>query len=201
MVQVNEKKLEAVADFMTNLEVNGNYLCGQFLEFLDGSFNAPKCVDDEAFCMKDCPVASVKAFIKWIEESNSKLHVGLKMPTLEDYRFPISETEEDQMIDYAYDLRDYAESLEKYIDRIQSKNSENLEYVKEEIKEAFYLSEKATDLRNQFYKVWFSNCTPTGEEERQMISIINDQLLTLWKLNSVLSRLLSDLEDTKRGEW
>lgn len=117
------------------------------------------------------------------------------MPELEDYKFPISETEEDQMIDYAYDLRDYAESLKAYIAKIKNENTENLEHIKEEIKEAFYLSEKATDLRNQFYKVWFSNCTPTGKEERQMISIINDQLLTLWKLNSVLSRLLSDFEN------
>lgn len=131
---------------------------------------------------------------------------GLKMPELEDYKFPISETEEDQMIDYAYDLRDYAESLEKHIDKIKSKNTENLEYVKEEIKEAFYLSEKATDLRNQFHKIWFANFTPSAYESRQMISIINDQLQVLWTLNSILSRLLSDLESDfklikyKKGE-
>ena len=119
---------------------------------------------------------------------------GLKMPELEDYKFPISETEEDQMIDYAYDLRDYAESLENYIDRIKSKNTENLEYVKEEIKEAFYLSEKATDLRKQFHKIWFANFTPTDSERTQMINIMCDQLNVLWDLNSILSRLLSDLE-------
>lgn len=116
---------------------------------------------------------------------------GLKMPELADYKF---ETEEDVMIDYAYDLRDYAESLEKCIDKIKSKNTENLEYVKEEIKEAFYLSEKATDLRNQFYKVWFANFTPTDSESTQMINIMCDQLNVLCKLNSVLFRLLSDLE-------
>lgn len=116
---------------------------------------------------------------------------GLKMPELDDYKF---ETEEDKMIDYAYDLRDYAESLEKCIDKIKSKNTENLEYVKEEIKEAFYLSEKATDLRNQFYKVWFSNFNPTDSESTQMINIMCDQLNVLCKLNSILSRLLSDLE-------
>lgn len=120
---------------------------------------------------------------------------GLKMPELEDYKFPISETEEDWMIDYAYDLRDYAESLEKHIDKIKSKNTENLEYVKEEIKEAFYLSKKATELRNQFYKIWFANFTPTDSESTQMINIMCDQLNVLWKLNSILSRLLSDLEN------
>ena len=116
---------------------------------------------------------------------------GLKMPELSDYKF---ETEEDMMIDYAYDLRDYAESLEECIYKIKSKNTENLEYVKEEIKEAFYLSEKATELRNQFYKVWFANFTPTDSESTQMINIMCDQLNVLCKLNSVLSRLLSDLE-------
>lgn len=117
---------------------------------------------------------------------------GLKMPELADYKF---ETEEDKMIDYAYDLRDYAESLEKYIEKSKSKNAENLEFVKEEIKEAFRLSEKATDLRNQFYKVWFANFTPTDSERTQMINIMCDQLNVLWKLNSILSRLLSDLEN------
>lgn len=117
---------------------------------------------------------------------------GLKMPKLDDYKF---ETEEDKMIDYAYDLRDYAESLEKYIEKSKSKNAESLEYVKEEIKEAFYLSEKATDLRNQFYKLWFANFTQTDEERTQMVNIMCDQLNVLCKLNSVLSRLLSDLED------
>lgn len=117
---------------------------------------------------------------------------GLKMPELADYKF---ETEEDKMIDYAYDLRDYAESLEKYIEKSKSKNAENLEFVKEEIKEAFRLSEKATDLRNQFYKVWFANFTPTDSESTQMINIMCDQLNVLWKLNSILSRLLSDLEN------
>ena len=116
---------------------------------------------------------------------------GLKMPELADYKF---ETEEDMMIDYAYDLRDYAESLEECIYKIKSKNTENLEYVKEEIKEALYLSEKATELRNQFYKVWFANFTPTDSESTQMINIMCDQLNALCKLNSVLSRLLSDLE-------
>lgn len=117
---------------------------------------------------------------------------GFKMPELNDYKF---ETEADMMTDYAYDLRDYAERLEKHIDKIKSKNTENLEFVKEEIKEAFYLSEKATDLRNKFYKIWFANFTPTDSERTQMINIMCDQLNVLCDLNSILSRLLSDLEN------
>lgn len=117
---------------------------------------------------------------------------GFKMPELNDYKF---ETEEDMMTDYAYDLRDYAKSLENHIDKIKSKNTENIEFVKEEIQEAFYLSEKATDLRNKFYNIWFANFTPTNEEGTEMVNIMCDQLNVLWDLNGILSRLLSDLEN------
>lgn len=119
---------------------------------------------------------------------------GLKMPELDDYKNCNFKKEAERYEAYAYALKNYAESLEKHIDKIKSKNIENLEYVKEEVKEAFYLSEKATELRNQFHKIWFANFTPTDSENTQMINIMCDQLNVLWKLNSILSRLLSDLE-------
>lgn len=68
MELVDSKKLEAVANFLTDIEVNGDYLCMSFLEYLNGSCNTSKCADDEAFCMEDCPVKSAKAFIKWLKE-------------------------------------------------------------------------------------------------------------------------------------
>lgn len=72
MELVNSKKLFRVAQFMCDVEVDGNYLCGSFLEYLNGSFNAPKCADDEVFCNKDCPMKSIKAFIEWLKEEESK---------------------------------------------------------------------------------------------------------------------------------
>lgn len=120
---------------------------------------------------------------------------GSQMPSLDNYKNCDFETEAERYETYAYALKRYAESLEKYIEKSKSKNAENLEFVKEEIKEAFRLSEKASDLRNQFYKVWFANFTPTDSERTQMINIMCDQLNVLWKLNSILSRLLSDLEN------
>lgn len=120
---------------------------------------------------------------------------GLKMPELDDYKNCSFETEAECYEAYTYALKRYAEKLENYIDKTKSKNTENLEFVKEEIKEAFWLSEKATELRNQFHKIWFANFTPTDSESTQMINIMCDQLNVLWKLNSILSRLLSDLED------
>lgn len=120
---------------------------------------------------------------------------GLQMPSFDNYKNCIFETEAERYEAYAYALKRYAESLEKYTDKIKSKNTENLEFVKEEIKEAFWLSEKATESRNQFHKIWFANFTPTDSESTQMINIMCDQLNVLWKLNSILSMLLSDLED------
>ena len=118
-----------------------------------------------------------------------------QMPSLDNYKNCNFETEAERYEAYAYALKRYAESLEKNIDKIKSKNTENLEYVKEEIKEAFYLSEKATDLRNQFHNIWFANFTPIDSERTRMVNIMCDQLNVLWDLNSILSRLLSDLED------
>lgn len=70
MELVNSKKLFRVAQFMCDVEVDGNYLCGSFLECLNGSFNAPKCDDDESFCSEKCPMKSTKAFIEWLKEEN-----------------------------------------------------------------------------------------------------------------------------------
>jgi hypothetical protein len=68
MEYVNTKKLEAVANFLTNIEVNGDYLCGSLLECLNESFDVPKCTDDEAFCLENCPMKSITNFVKWIKE-------------------------------------------------------------------------------------------------------------------------------------
>lgn len=113
MELVSDEKLEAVADFLTNIEVDGNYLCGSFLEFLNGSCNAPKCADDEAFCMKDCPMKSKENFIKWIKKPDSKYDVSnLKRPQQEDF------IEWDRFGDgHVNDFR-YAKALEKYCNNL-----------------------------------------------------------------------------------
>lgn len=114
MELVSSQKLEAIAKFLTNIEVDGNYLCGSFLEYLDGSLNAPKCVDDEAFCKKDCPMKSKENFIKWIKKADSIYDVeGLKKPKKEDF--------------IGFDNRsgrvalsgDYVQALEKYCNDLE----------------------------------------------------------------------------------
>ncbi len=115
MELVDSKKLESVAKFLTGIEVDGNYLCGSFLEYLDGSFNAPKCVDDEALCMEDCPLKSTYAFIRWFKKPYKKLDVEcLKKPKKDG--------------SLCYDNRsggivygdDYITALEKYCNDLES---------------------------------------------------------------------------------
>lgn len=118
-----------------------------------------------------------------------------QIPSLDNYKNSDFETEAERYEAYAYALKRYAERLEKNIDKIKSKNTENLEFVKEEIKKAFYLSEKATELRNQFHKIWFANFTPTDSERTQMINIMCDQLNVLWDLSRILYELLLEFEN------
>lgn len=115
MELVSSQKLEAVADFLTNIEVDGNYLCGSFLEFLNGSCNAPKCADDEDFCMEDCPMKSKENFIKWIKKPDSIYDIeGLEKPKQEDF------IEWDRFGDgHVNDFR-YAKALEQYCNDLEN---------------------------------------------------------------------------------
>lgn len=114
MAIVNDAKLEAVANFLTDIEVNGDYLCRSFLEYLNGSCNTPKCQDDEAFCMEDCPVKSTKAFIEWIRKPDSKYDVeGLKKPKKEEF------TKYVNCSDALFDRDSYINALEEYCDNLE----------------------------------------------------------------------------------
>ena len=73
---------------------------------------------------------------------------GFKKPTMEDYRFPISENDEELMTNYAYGLLDYAEELERYIEKSEERKEKVLEFVENELDEAYILNKKATDLNN-----------------------------------------------------
>lgn len=115
MELVSSQKLEEVARFLTNIEVDGNYLCGSFLEYLDGSLNAPKCVDDEAFCMKDCPMKSKENFIKWIKKPDSIYDIeSLKKPKKE-YFIGIDIQKGALALD-----DDYIKALEKYCNDLEN---------------------------------------------------------------------------------
>lgn len=113
MELVDSRKLFKIAQFMTNIEVNGNYLCGSFLEFLDGELDAPKCVDDESLCMEDCPIKGIKAFIKWIKKPYSNLYRNLEKPKQEDF------IESDCSGDGHVNDFHYAKALERYCNSLE----------------------------------------------------------------------------------
>lgn len=112
---VNSNRLNKVAQFMCDVEVDGNYLCGSFLEFLNDSCNAPKCADDEAFCMEDCPMKSKENFIKWIKKPDSIYDIeNLEKLKQEDF------IEWDRFGDgHVNDFR-YAKALEKYCNALEN---------------------------------------------------------------------------------
>lgn len=112
---VNSDRLSKVAQFMCDVEVNGNYLCGSFLEFLNGSCNAPKCEDDESFCSEKCPMKSKENFIKWIKKPDSIYDIeNLEKPKQEDF------IEWDRFGDgHVNDFR-YAKALEQYCNDLEN---------------------------------------------------------------------------------
>lgn len=68
MAIVNDKKLEAVADFLTDIEVDGRFLCSYFNNSLKRNrVNVPCDIGD---CDGDCPFYSKNNFIKWFKEEN-----------------------------------------------------------------------------------------------------------------------------------
>lgn len=68
MVLVDDKKLEAVANFIGEMEVEGNCVCDDFNEALkENRIDAP-C--EFASCEGDCPFYSKENFLKWIREED-----------------------------------------------------------------------------------------------------------------------------------
>lgn len=77
----------------------------------------------------------------------------------------------------------------------KSKSIEVLEYLKKEIITAYDLSEKATDLNNKVFAIWFNNTTLTFDQKSKIISGSHDQLQALWSLNRLLNSLIMDFEN------
>ena len=110
---VDSKKLEMVANFIAELEVDGNCLCTYFNSSLNR--NRVKVPCDTGCCGGVCPFYSKENFIKWIKKPDSKYDVeALKKPKEEDF--------------IGYDPRkdtfalsdEYITALEKYCNDLES---------------------------------------------------------------------------------
>lgn len=119
MAIVNDAKLEALASFIVNNEVNGNCACclvlDQMPEEMKKEVNAP-CKSsnyDDEWCY-DCPFWSKDGFLYWIKKQNNGLKIRkIKRPRRADFLTDIAEylTNNDTTpIEYP----DYAKALENY---------------------------------------------------------------------------------------
>ena len=108
MELVSLNKLEAVADFLSGIDIDGQTPCQRFNDFLKRDrVNVPCDIGD---CEGDCPFYSKENFLKWIKEPNKKREfVDLKKPKIEDFNN-----------DYFEEEKRYIEALEEYCDDLES---------------------------------------------------------------------------------
>lgn len=109
MAIVSSKKLEAVASFIVNNEVNGNCACcsvlDQMPEEMQKEVNAPcKSSNYEDEWCYDCPFWSKDGFLHWIEQDRKLNIKGLKKPNKEDF--------------LCYD-DEYTKALEEYCNNLE----------------------------------------------------------------------------------
>lgn len=113
MELVDSKKLEAVANFIGEMEVEGNCVCDDFNEALkENRIDVPCDLD---VCEDTCPFYSKRNFIRWLKKPYKKLDVeDLKKPEQGDF------IELDRFSDgHVNDFR-YAKALEKYCNDLES---------------------------------------------------------------------------------
>lgn len=127
MEHVSSKKLEAIAGFIVNNEVNGNCACCAVLdsmpEEMQKEVNAP-CKSpnyDDEWCY-DCPFYSKEAFLYWIKKSNNGLKIReIKRPKQMNF---IGYSSKDNSL---LDKDSYIKALENYCTDLENLFA-NLEY-------------------------------------------------------------------------
>ena len=114
MVIVNDKKLEAVATFIGEMEVEGNCICDDFNNSLKENRIDVPC--DIGSCEADCPFYSKENFLNWIKEPNKRFSVeDSKRPKAIDFVEYIN-NDDAAPIDYP----NYAEALERYCTELEN---------------------------------------------------------------------------------
>lgn len=96
---------------------------------------------------------------------------------------------------YKLTQKEMIEAMDVFKELVEkSKSIEVLEYLKKEIITAYDLSEKATDLNNKVFAIWFNNTTLTFDQKSKIISGSHDQWQMLRSLNRLLNSLIMDFE-------
>lgn len=121
MEYVNSKKLEAVATFIGETEVEGNCICDNFNEVLEENKINVSCTASN--CKSNCPFYSKENFLNWIKSPNKRFSIEeVKRPKPEDFIEYIN-NEDKPVIHWI----DYAEALERYCTDLENLFA-NLEY-------------------------------------------------------------------------
>ena len=121
MAFVSNKKLEAVANFISEMEVEGECVCHNFNEALEENRIDVPC--DIGSCEADCPFYSKENFLNWIKKPTKKLSIReVKRPKAVDFVEYIN-NDDAAPIDYP----NYAEALERYCTDLENLFA-NLEY-------------------------------------------------------------------------
>lgn len=112
MELVDNKKLEEVANFLTDIEVDGRFLCSYLNNSLKRNRIDVPC--DVGDCEDNCPFYSTSNFVKWIKEPDRKFEVeDLKKPHQEDF------TKYVNCSDALFDRDSYINALEEYCDNLE----------------------------------------------------------------------------------
>lgn len=120
MTIVNDRKLEAVAKFIGETEVEGNCICDNFNEVLEeNKINVPCTASN---CKSNCPFYSKENFLNWIKPDRKLSIKEIKRPKAVDFVDHI-DNYDDVLIDYP----NYAEALERYCTDLENLFT-NLEY-------------------------------------------------------------------------
>lgn len=120
MAIVNDCRLEAIASFIVNNEVNGNCACCSILdqmpEEMQKEVSAPcKSSNYEDEWCYDCPFYSKEAFLYWIKKPNNGLKIReIKKPKQMDF-FGYSSKDNSLL-----DKDSYIKSLEKYCNDLEN---------------------------------------------------------------------------------
>lgn len=113
MELIDSKKLETVANFLTDIEVDGRFLCSYLNNSLKRNRIDVPC--DTDICEDTCPFHSKRNFIRWLKKPYRKLDIeDLKKPKQEDF--------------IGFDNRsgsfalsgDYVQALEKYCNDLEN---------------------------------------------------------------------------------
>lgn len=112
MKLVSDEKLEAVANYIGEMEMYGDCVCYNFNDSLkENRIDVPCNFGD---CEGYCPFYSKENFIKWIKKPDSKYDVeGLKKPKKEDF------TKYVNCSDALFDRDSYINALEEYCDNLE----------------------------------------------------------------------------------